>query len=43
MVDGTQDAGATCNGISVGMGYTMLEVGMGPIAGPATPQPNPCL
>ena len=42
MVDGTQDPTATCNAISVGLGFTMSEVRLGQIA-PAAVQPvDPC-
>lgn len=41
LLDGTQDPGATCNAISIGLGFTMARVGLGSIA-PATPPMTPC-
>lgn len=42
MVDGTQDDSQVCNGISIGLGFTMTEVGIGGVA-PAQPKPaKPC-
>ncbi len=41
MKDGTQDPNSVCNGISVGLGFTMLEVIFGS-AVPAAPEQNPC-
>ena len=40
MVDGTQDANKECNGISIGIGFTMVASGLGqtgPYGGPPTP------
>ncbi|MFH2009994.1 MAG: DUF4215 domain-containing protein [bacterium] len=42
MGDGTQDPTATCDAISIGLGFTMAEVRLGEIAPPATPPANPC-
>lgn len=42
MRDGTQDPAQTCNGISVGVGFTAKRVVVGPVA-PAPPaEPDPC-
>lgn len=42
MADGTQKAGAECNGISLGIGFEALPVKVGPISDPAEPAPDPC-
>lgn len=42
MVDGTQDPNATCNGISIGMGFTAAKVEIGTIAAPVAPVDDPC-
>jgi len=42
MKDGTQDPGATCDGISVGLGFTMLAAKLGGVAEPASLQTDPC-
>ncbi len=41
MVDGTQDPTQTCNGISVGLGFTMLPAQIGSV-GPAAPTEQSC-
>jgi hypothetical protein len=41
MKDGTQDPTAICDGISVGLGFTMLEVQLGTVAKPPV-QADPC-
>ena len=43
MNNGTQDASATCNGISIGIGFDATAVQLGVVAPPAQPQPDPCL
>jgi hypothetical protein len=40
--DGTQDPGKTCDGISLGIGFTAREIQLGDIAPPSPAQPNPC-
>lgn len=40
--DGTQDPAKTCNGISIGFGFTMARVGLGGVAAPIVPQASPC-
>ncbi len=42
MKDGTQNTAAECDGISIGLGFDMTEVQLGPVAPPADPQPDPC-
>jgi hypothetical protein len=42
MKDGTQDASQTCNGVSVGIGFTARQVKLGDIAPASEPQPDPC-
>jgi hypothetical protein len=42
MKDGTQDPTKECDGISIGLGFTMKTVKLGPVAAPAPPPPNPC-
>jgi hypothetical protein len=42
MNDGTQDPMATCDGISVGLGFTMLSTGIDGVAPQAPPQADPC-
>ncbi|UQA64058.1 hypothetical protein [Polyangium aurulentum] len=42
MNDGTQDPTKTCNGISVGLGFTMKPVQLGAVAAPQPPAPDPC-
>jgi len=42
MVDGTQDPNQTCNGISIGLGFTAKQIKLGGV-GPASPPPaTPC-
>lgn len=40
--DGTQDPNKTCDGISIGLGFDVEQVVLGPIAEPAQPGGNPC-
>jgi hypothetical protein len=42
MADGTQDPSATCNGISVGLGFTAHEEAVGDFAAPLEPPEDPC-
>jgi hypothetical protein len=42
MKDGTQDPSATCDGISIGLGFDMRRVELGPIAPFTPPPPDPC-
>ena len=42
MVDGSQDPGSVCNGISVGLGFTMRSAKLCGIADPAPAQTDPC-
>lgn len=42
MADGTQNPGATCNGISIGLGFDLTEVQVGGIAEPSGPAEDPC-
>lgn len=41
--DGTQDPTKSCTGISVGLGFDLGSVTLGPIAPKAPVMPNPCL
>lgn len=43
MKDGTQDPNATCNGISIGLGFKAARVQFGPIGDALPPQPDPCM
>jgi len=43
MKDGTQDPTKTCDGISIGIGFTMKSVKLGGVATPKPPQPDPCM
>lgn len=43
MQDGTQDPTKECDGISIGLGFTMKPVRLGAIALAAPPLPNPCV
>lgn len=40
--DGTQDPAVECDGISIGLGFTMDAVNLGDVAPAVDPQPNPC-
>ncbi len=40
--DGTQDPAKTCNAISIGIGFTVLEVDFGAVASPIGIPANPC-
>jgi hypothetical protein len=42
MKDGTQDPNATCNGISVGLGFDMQAVKLGEVLDNTPPTPDPC-
>jgi hypothetical protein len=42
LIDGTQDPSQTCNGISIGLGFTASAVQLGGVAAPPPPPPNPC-
>lgn len=42
LVDGTQAVNKTCDGISLGIGFTMRAVELGAVAEAATPVPDPC-
>ncbi|MCC6559454.1 MAG: hypothetical protein IT372_41575 [Polyangiaceae bacterium] len=42
MKDGTQDPAQTCNGISIGLGFSGQAVQLGDIAAASEPQPDPC-
>jgi len=42
LVDGTQDPSKTCDGISLGIGFTGKQIQLGEIAAPAEPGENPC-
>jgi hypothetical protein len=42
MKDGTQDPTATCDGISIGIGFDASVVQLGAIADPAPPATDPC-
>jgi hypothetical protein len=41
MTDGTQDTSQTCDGISMGLGFDVVEAQMGDV-GPSTPMGNAC-
>jgi hypothetical protein len=40
--DGSQDPTKTCDGISIGLGFSAKVVKLGPVAPPAAVKPNPC-
>jgi hypothetical protein len=42
MANGTQDPNATCNGISIGLGFDLTPVTIGGIAEPSEPGEDPC-
>jgi len=42
MSDGTQDPNATCDAISIGLGFNAKPVLVGVVDTPADPQPDPC-
>ncbi|MCA9643092.1 MAG: hypothetical protein KC492_20480, partial [Myxococcales bacterium] len=42
MKDGTNGPGATCNGISIGLGFDAKPVQLGPVADPSMPGEDPC-
>lgn len=42
MKDGTQDPAATCDGISIGLGFNMKSVKLGTVMDKAQPGPDPC-
>jgi hypothetical protein len=41
--DGTQDPTKECDGISIGLGFNMQKVVLGPVAPPAMPGTDPCM
>ena len=41
--DGTQDPDATCDGISIGVGFDGALVQLGPAGAPPPPPPDPCI
>jgi hypothetical protein len=43
MQDGTQDPTKTCDGISIGLGFTLKSTQLGAIAKPVPPPPDPCV
>lgn len=43
MENGGQNPNAECDGISIGLGFTMKAVQLGSVADPAKPPPDPCL
>ncbi|MDI1442563.1 hypothetical protein [Polyangium sp. 6x1] len=43
MKDGTQDPTKTCDGISIGIGFTMKAVDLGVVAPPDPPPVDPCV
>lgn len=42
MKDGTQDSGSTCDGISVGLGFTLSSAGYGGLGSAEPPPTDPC-
>src|SRR5262249_39954589 len=42
MKDGSQNPAVECDGISIGLGFDMAEVQLGPVAPESPPQPDPC-
>jgi hypothetical protein len=42
MVDGSQDPNATCNGVSIGLGFTAAKVDLGTVADPVPVIDDPC-
>ena len=40
--DTTQNPAKTCDGISIGLGFKAAKIGVGKVAPPMTPVPNPC-
>ncbi|MBI4952505.1 MAG: hypothetical protein HY908_10770 [Myxococcales bacterium] len=42
LVDGTQDPAVACNGISIGLGFSLARDGLGAIVEEPTPSPSPC-
>lgn len=42
LLDGKQDPNKECNGISIGVGFTMKLASLGGVAKPSPPVPNPC-
>lgn len=43
LLDGSQDPNKVCDGISIGLGFTMKAAQLGGIAPPVSPPPNPCI
>lgn len=42
LIDGTQDPNQVCNGISFGVGFTLVEAGLAGVAPPVLPPEDPC-
>ena len=42
MKDGSQDPDATCDGISIGLGFDAIAAGIDGVAAPVPPAPDPC-
>jgi hypothetical protein len=42
LTDGSVDATRECDGISIGIGFEMAEINLGPVAPPVQPAPDPC-
>jgi hypothetical protein len=42
LADGSQDPAKTCDGISIGLGFTALPANLGPVGQPPPPPPKPC-
>jgi hypothetical protein len=40
--DGTQDPSKDCDGITIGLGFTMSRAQLGDVLDPAPPSPDPC-
>jgi hypothetical protein len=43
MLDGTQDSTKVCNGISIGLGFTMKSAKLGDVANAVAPPMDPCM
>ncbi|MBK9258411.1 MAG: hypothetical protein IPM54_01080 [Polyangiaceae bacterium] len=43
MVDGSQDPTKVCDGISIGLGFTMKKAQLGAVVPPVPPPANPCV
>ena len=42
LADGSNASGTTCDGISIGLGFDMVEVQLGAVAPAVAPTPDPC-